>query len=437
MPADNDPLVGLDELARMFEEHDGPPGPRRKPVSGPTRPALRWTGAVAAGALVAGSGLGFGLGSSLTPSGAAASTPGGLGFVPDSGWTVLQSGGDARPLQATFAIASSVPLHPDDDARGIRTSSGLPYATLLGLPRNGVVIVATFTIPSENATPASDFPERTLPLRLRDATPFVRYATQVRPERPLGEYQLRASINGRDVDLHFYFGTRKPSQSVATAAQRQLDGLVVHPLRRPAMVVEERALPLVSSAPVAGSATRLVDRTLVCNAGFANGTRSITVSAVSGNRRDGKLESLGHLTVTTPGNPVPTQGNFLPTLAGVSAGWPPPPPFQSDGIGYEVKHCKPSRAQVRLSSRGLVGGAVDAFLEETKCRTPKTVYVRLRVTFAEPVKLELSKKKDFVSALGRVRRGEIAVRTPAGRPLAYGEVLDSAKTRLFTAGNCF
>ena len=156
MPADKEPLVGLDEIARLLEEREGPPAARRRPTS--PRSARRWTGLVATGALVVGSALGFGLGSSLTPSGNAASGASGLGFVPSSGWRVLQSGGDATPLRPALAIASNVRLDPEDDARGIGTSSGLPYATLLGLPPHGVVIVATFTVPNAD-TPDPSYPK--------------------------------------------------------------------------------------------------------------------------------------------------------------------------------------------------------------------------------------------------------------------------------------
>src|SRR5918996_6439913 len=58
------------------------------------RPKLRrrWSVALVAALVLVGSALGFGLGSSLTPSGAAGTTFGGFGFLPASGGTVVQTG---------------------------------------------------------------------------------------------------------------------------------------------------------------------------------------------------------------------------------------------------------------------------------------------------------------------------------------------------------
>src|SRR5687767_4101665 len=242
-----DPPIGADELASILRRHKGPPEPQRRVVRAPRSFGLRRSATVAAVALLAGSGLGFGAASRLTPSGHAAESGVGMGFVPDSGWTVLQSGADAVPQRPAFAIATNVPLHPDDDARGIVHSSGLPYATLLGLPPRGIVIVATFSVPPELPWRGNRFPERTLPLRLRDSTQFTENATQLRPDRPLGEYQLRARVGARDVDLHFYFGRREPTKAMIVAAQRQLDRLLVRPTPRATAKVEQRALPLQPS----------------------------------------------------------------------------------------------------------------------------------------------------------------------------------------------
>ena len=88
-----------------------------------------------AAALVA---LGVGIGALVTPSGSAAPAPSGLGFLPATGWSVLQNGGDGTPVRPAVAIAANVPLSPDDDA------DGLPLSTLETLPPDGVVIVTSF-----------------------------------------------------------------------------------------------------------------------------------------------------------------------------------------------------------------------------------------------------------------------------------------------------
>lgn len=439
MPADREPLIGQDELARVLESHEGPASARRRPPTPDRRrSSVHWTGAVAAGALLVGSGLGFGLGTSITERGNAASGPRGLGFLPASGWTVLQSGEEATRLPSVLAIASNIPFHPEDDARGVRMSSGLPYATLLDLPRNGIVMVATFTVPNED-TQDDGFPPMSLPLRLRDATPFVQNGAQIRPDRPLGVYQLRARVEGRDVYLDFYFGSPEPSDAAIAAAQRQLDLLVVERARPPAER-EQGAVPQrvqTPSRPIGPVAT-VIDRTLTCRTGFGKGARHVELIALSGFRSGGRLDQFGQVVVATPGNPVPSnRQTFAPTLVGVTAGWPPPPQFASGSLGFSPKLCKPARARVSLSRRGLgVGGEASVFGEDLTCVTPGSVVVRVRASFFGAAALVPNVKKDYLSADARIAKAQVAVRNPNGKALAYGEVFDSGKATLYTARSC-
>ncbi|MBA2742243.1 MAG: hypothetical protein H0U46_09555 [Actinobacteria bacterium] len=216
MPADDERLVNLDEIARLLESNEGPPGAQHKPAGGQSRSGLRVTGAVAAGALVAGSGLGFGIGNSLTAPENAEARLAGTGFLPARGWSVVQSGTiDARG--ASHAIAANVPLRPGDDPQDI------PYATLGSLPARGVVIAATFTTRGD---PAADFgyQVRTLPLQISSAARALR---GVLLPHPLGEYRLRAGVKGTNVDARIYFGAREPSREALSAAQHQLNRLAV------------------------------------------------------------------------------------------------------------------------------------------------------------------------------------------------------------------
>jgi hypothetical protein len=146
-----------------------------------------------------------------------AGEPRGLGFLPAEGWTVLQSGTPATPDRPGVALAANVPLKPSDAA------DGFPYSTLRSLPPHGAVLLASFMRidgPQDSAH---------LPLSLRDATPYIRYGGEVRPRRPLGQYELRAFVEGFAVEVQAYFGTREPSDTVLAEAQRQLDRLVVSP----------------------------------------------------------------------------------------------------------------------------------------------------------------------------------------------------------------
>ena len=205
-----------------------------------------------------------------------------------------------------------------------------------------------------------------------------------------------------------------------------------------------RALSLVSvllgvallaspAAGIASSASSSPAATLLCRVGYSGGARLLLLSAQSAARSGDKLEWLAHATVSTPGNPLSRQ-NTEPTLAGVTAGWPPPPPFTSGGLGYDNTRCGPSRAKVPVSSKGLRGGVANAFGEDLRCIVGKSVLVRVRASFTEPVVEEPNKVGDFVNALGRMNTGQIAVRTLTGRPLVYADVADGGRAQLFSKG---
>lgn len=206
----------------------------------------------------------------------------------------------------------------------------------------------------------------------------------------------------------------------------------------PTIAVALAAGVLLSTAAASIGATRVVDRTLVCRTGFANGVRSITVTARSAFGEGGKLEWLAAATVATPGALTPSKRNaYLPTLAGLTAGWPPPAPLTSGGMGFSTKLCGGTRTNVPLAAGGLEGGAASQLGEELKCVTPRKVLVRVRSTFTEPLVPELDRKARWYGAVARIQTGQLAVRTLTGRPLVHGEVADSGKARVFTARSCF
>lgn len=182
---------------------------------------------------------------------------------------------------------------------------------------------------------------------------------------------------------------------------------------------------------------RLVDRTLVCRTGVMHGARTITVVARSGFRGEGRLEELAAISVVTPGQPIPSRPNYLPTLVGVSAGWPPPEAFATGGgLAFSTGRCKATRARAPLTRRGLRGGRANVFGEEATCSVPAEVLVRVRATFLTPTTLEPLDRTAGVAANGRIELGRIAVRTRTGRQLAYADVTDSGRARIFTAPNC-
>jgi hypothetical protein len=191
---------------------------------------LRWTLVAAVVALLVGSGLGFGVGNSVTPDGSARGNFVGFGFLPAHGWNVMQSGtldeaGKAR------AIAANVPLEPSDDLEGA------PLATVKLLPAHSVVIYATF---SSRGDPSKDdaYPVRELPLRLEEAE-------QLAPSYHVARYRLRAGLGGYNVDARIYFGENAPSTRAVAAAESQLSRVVVAADR-----VTIRVRPLIATSGV-------------------------------------------------------------------------------------------------------------------------------------------------------------------------------------------
>jgi hypothetical protein len=190
-----------------------------------------------------------------------------------------------------------------------------------------------------------------------------------------------------------------------------------------------------TSGEAARSASKVVDHTMVCTTGIHGGARVIYLRAQSAYGRGQTLDWLAQASVSAVGQPVPTKPDYRPTLAGMSAGWPPPRPLTAGGIGFDNRLCKAARSRVALSTRGLSGGIASQLGDELTCVVPKTMLVRVRVAFGSPVELEL--KRRFYSAVGRVQRGQIAVTTTAGKRLVYAEVTESrGASRLFTSGGC-
>lgn len=195
---------------------------------------------------------------------------------------------------------------------------------------------------------------------------------------------------------------------------------------------------LVSSAAVGGvaasDAARVVDRTLACTTGVQGGARVIFLRAQSAFGQGKNLEWLAQTTVAAAGQPVPSKPNYRPTLAGMTAGWPPAPPLTSGGIGFHNRLCKATRSKVAFVRRGLVGGVASQLGDEYTCVVPRSMLVRIRAVFREPTELE--RDRSFYAANGRVLRGQIAVTTLAGKPIVYGEVAESGSARLFTPKGC-
>jgi hypothetical protein len=206
---------------------------------------------------------------------------------------------------------------------------------------------------------------------------------------------------------------------------------------------------LAASAFVAsGSATtsvapaRVIDRTFVCESGLVGGGREIELRARSGFR---SLQN-------------PSQWQMLPSvglstrgdLTSISAGEPrekranDPNDFGPFGSGLSVgaTSCKPARASVRLSARGLSGGAASQLGDTYDCPAPWKVLVRVRGVFPVPTSLRLNRHYDSRAWRTSFRPAEspreayFAVQTRGGKALAFAAAFGSGKARLFTAPSC-
>lgn len=426
-PSEND----LRAMARTASSRPrplpSPAPPRRWPLQ------ARWTGVLAI-ALVIAVGLGVGLGALIAPSGTAAPGPIGTGFLPGPGWTVLQTGSDATPERQALAVATNVPLHPEDSARGIRNSSGLPYSTLLQLPPRGVVIVALFTLRLKYE-PWSDefFPEHELPLRVRDAMNSISYSYQMRPERPLGQYELRATVGDHRIVLHFYFGARHPSPQLIATAQRQLDRLIVASVSGPTTNADRR-----QSTSAAARASKIVDRTVVCSI-TPGGVRELDVEARSGTRDfsdPSKWRFLPHIGFRDPR----TSAARL-TSASMSAGRPyiQRDPGGSSNTFLLGAACRTANAGVSLSSARLSGGAASPVGDEYDCVVPAKVFVRVRAVFRAPTSLRRGRTPSggtYYYAREDIREAAIAISTVLGKPIALATAHESGRARLFVGDTC-
>jgi hypothetical protein len=392
------------------------------------RPRLHWSLAVAV-ALLLGSGLGFALGSSNTSRGNAASAPVGLGFLPEQGWSVLQTAKRATLAQEAIAIAANVPLSPNDAA------DRLPYSTLLGLPPNGVVMLASFTARGDEFRDRHYAVSR-LPLRLRDAAPG---SIQLRPERPLSQWRLNAGVNGHNVDVTVYFGTPRPAPAVIRAAQRQLDRLVVRSTRTVDRV-EERAFPIRPAtsvvAPLRPTAL-VIDRTFSCTLvaplgttrdldliaapryvdSFRNFTAPAFIGAGSGRVLAGQVSDRANA-VFVRARPYNVPGRVLPP-----------------GVYANLQSCSRSRTAVALTPRGLPGPIEFEKNAECALRGRRVlVHVRARLQTSAGWR---PFQDGYAGAQANVRDAKLAVRNARTRkPLAYIELTPAGKTRFWASGAC-
>jgi hypothetical protein len=285
------------------------------------------------------------------------------------------------------------------------------------------------------------YPKAELPLRLRDGFPYGQWTAQVRPDQPLAQYQLRAKILQYNVEVVAYFGTSRPSDALLDEAQRQLNGLVVRSARSVGPAAS--ASPAPPAAPVA-----VIDRTYVCETTLLGGIYELKSRAHPGIRSSSGWSKLPFVIAASGGWAGPLTG--LPNAAGnslawISAGTPSASttvdldsqsfPVSGGGtLGVNSDLCRPSKAAVPLTSSGLRGGAVrkGVFVD---CPAPRRLLIRIRATVEGSTALR-DRARIFHATNAPAREAKLAVRTPAGKPVSYAEVVQSGQTRIFTGKGC-
>jgi hypothetical protein len=401
---------------------------------------VRVAALIGACALVA---ISLGVGIALVaPIGTASRGPVGLGFLPQPGWFAFQTGGENGDLFQTVAVASNVPLASEDQVAGAADPSGLPYATLLDLPEDGVVIVATFFPQNRSPFYAQTEPELALPLSMRDARP-IRYGTQLRPEEPLGQYEIHGLLKRHQVVVYVYFGSSKPSRAQLAEADRQLGGIVVRRVSE-----TRRAEPRVPAGPSGASAPAVVDRTATCAPALIGGVHLVdTIARAGSGKRGGAWSSpaLASIRTTVSGSAFTAVDD---NLAWVAAGVPAAEaevlsvgvpgvtfPLRSWGtLGVNSRLCRTIRKRIPFSRKGLSGGPVGVFDDRWDCDGGRRMIVRVRAVLSS--KAKLSSYRGFLRTTVPVTSAKLAIATTAGKTLAYAEVSESGKSRLFVAPSC-
>lgn len=103
-------------------------------------------------------------------------------------------------------------------------------------------------------------------------------------------------------------------------------------------------------------------------------------------------------------------------------------------IGVRRELCRETSTKVPLTSSGLQGGVAEQLGNEFECFAPKQLVVRIRAALAAPGGLHRGPLYQTSHVV--VREAKLVARTPAGKVLAYADVTESGRARLFTAKGC-
>lgn len=181
----------------------------------------------------------------------------------------------------------------------------------------------------------------------------------------------------------------------------------------------------------AGTASRIIDRTVVCRTvgvGYPDSVRFATVWAEPFQHLGG-APAAPWLFVGNAG-----AGNEPGVSASIRTG-----PYGNDASGYASVSrtgCTRTSVRVPLSSTGLRGGPTQDFGDNYRCDLPAKVLIRVRADFRRPTTLRPSPRSpSHLIAKGQITTGYLAVVTERGRkPIVFASAHDaSGKARLFVS----
>jgi len=184
---------------------------------------------------------------------------------------------------------------------------------------------------------------------------------------------------------------------------------------------------LVAASPGAGteSATRIIDRTLICPMVGVGYPESIRVLYVSAAGFQPAHEYAPRTSLRNGGGGGPEVG------AGVQTG---PGPGHSGLAWVNRTGCATTKLRVSLSSKGLKAGATER--AEYGCDVPAKVVIRVRAVFERSTAFTVDPRiPHYTFARGDIATGYVAVATVRGRkPIFFGSVHDATgRARLFVA----
>ena len=179
------------------------------------------------------------------------------------------------------------------------------------------------------------------------------------------------------------------------------------------------AATFLPSAGARLEASRIVDRTFLCESGFIGGLYQLDVSSQYSTQQ-GSSDLAVYSSVTR---------NMYESPLGA---------LSSSGFAIHRGRCVPTKGVLKLRTTGMRGGVVPPLGTTSTCETPPSVLLRVRGVFERSVTPQTSRRFGFpqLTAEGSVREAALAIGTRAGKAIAYLSVTGTERARLFTVRAC-